>query len=545
NISNPFFAGDPFGGCSPDWASEPRYCLLHHPTDTYNFVYTDSETRGEFLGSRREEISEGERTSLYLCYASPLALSPGDGDDEPSDDDTDDDDADDDEEPFEDEDDDEEEEEHLAPADSSAMPFVDPVPSAGDTEAFETDDLSLAPYPRCVARDEAVTFISYTFAINFPITVQEEYRVRWGGEGGGVGYMDRVRGDVSESNAARVYFRRELRKMIEHSRRDVNDGQSCNLAFMVGMLFSIYFAASHLNGSEDVSKAANEVEVSLVSVSGMRESCGFRSVMSFMVECGGVKVRTRMLVNSVGQKGSRGNIGNCQNSTNSKWRLLKEERQDPLIEAALGPVLADSHWVDALARRELLQLCEIQKVWILVVSAFWRRHIVGTKWGLDRNKKDRVRGVVVKKSKKRQVYVDVVSLWGLKEYLVCEFVALKIDRLQMSFAMGRVSLFLVLGDYKSKQKEDGVSFISQELDSEAFSQGEESWVMVDVHLSIGSLQFPAHLKSAVKRIFRKPTQKVTILEQILIGNPQQEVVNFLAGDLFLAMQKAENCGYFY
>ncbi|GKG66028.1 hypothetical protein Tco_0690928, partial [Tanacetum coccineum] len=54
----------------------------------------------------------------------------GDGDDEPSDDDTDDDDADDeDEEPF-----------HLASADSSVVPIVDPVPSAGDTEAFETDE---------------------------------------------------------------------------------------------------------------------------------------------------------------------------------------------------------------------------------------------------------------------------------------------------------------------------------------------------------------------------------------------------------------------
>ncbi|GKG53210.1 hypothetical protein Tco_0552478, partial [Tanacetum coccineum] len=81
----------------------------------------------------------------------------GDGDDEPSDDDTDDDDADDDdaddddaddddEEPFEDEEDDEEEEEHLASADSSAIPIVDPVPSTGDTEAFETDES--APTPR-------------------------------------------------------------------------------------------------------------------------------------------------------------------------------------------------------------------------------------------------------------------------------------------------------------------------------------------------------------------------------------------------------------
>ncbi|GKF42102.1 hypothetical protein Tco_0125444, partial [Tanacetum coccineum] len=69
----------------------------------------------------------------------------GDGDDEPSDDDSDDDTDDDDEEPFEDEDDDEEEE-HLAPADSSDIPIVDPVPSAGDTKAFETDES--APTPR-------------------------------------------------------------------------------------------------------------------------------------------------------------------------------------------------------------------------------------------------------------------------------------------------------------------------------------------------------------------------------------------------------------
>ncbi|GKE80481.1 hypothetical protein Tco_1550481, partial [Tanacetum coccineum] len=61
-------------------------------------------------------------------------------------DDDDDDTDDEDEEPFEDEDDDEEEEEHLALADSSVVPVVDPVPSAGDTEAFETDES--APTPR-------------------------------------------------------------------------------------------------------------------------------------------------------------------------------------------------------------------------------------------------------------------------------------------------------------------------------------------------------------------------------------------------------------
>ncbi|GKE44550.1 hypothetical protein Tco_1471834, partial [Tanacetum coccineum] len=58
--------------------------------------------------------------------------------DEPDDDDEDEED----EEPTEDE----EEEEHLALADSFVVPVVDHVPSAGDTEAFETDES--APTPR-------------------------------------------------------------------------------------------------------------------------------------------------------------------------------------------------------------------------------------------------------------------------------------------------------------------------------------------------------------------------------------------------------------
>ncbi|GJU48822.1 putative reverse transcriptase domain-containing protein [Tanacetum coccineum] len=40
-----------------------------------------------------------------------------------------------------------EEGEHLAPADSPVMPIVDPVPSAGDTEAFETDESAPTPRP--------------------------------------------------------------------------------------------------------------------------------------------------------------------------------------------------------------------------------------------------------------------------------------------------------------------------------------------------------------------------------------------------------------
>ncbi|GJY54961.1 hypothetical protein Tco_0446625 [Tanacetum coccineum] len=76
-------------------------------------------------------------------HADYLADGGGD-DDEPSNDDDDDTD-DEDEEPFED--DDEDEEEHLAPANSSAIPVVDPIPSAGDTKAFETDEATPTPIP--------------------------------------------------------------------------------------------------------------------------------------------------------------------------------------------------------------------------------------------------------------------------------------------------------------------------------------------------------------------------------------------------------------
>ncbi|GJZ74358.1 hypothetical protein Tco_0638504 [Tanacetum coccineum] len=94
-------------------------------------------SQGYVLDLIHEEDPEEDSEEEHADYPA----DGGDGDDEPSGDDTGDDDTDDDEdEPFEDEEDDEEEKEHLAPADSSAIPVVDPVPSAGDTEVFETDE---------------------------------------------------------------------------------------------------------------------------------------------------------------------------------------------------------------------------------------------------------------------------------------------------------------------------------------------------------------------------------------------------------------------
>ncbi|GKE14521.1 hypothetical protein Tco_1422098 [Tanacetum coccineum] len=45
------------------------------------------------------------------------------------------------------EEDEDEEEEHLAPADSATLPTIDPVPSAEDTKAFETDEAHISVRP--------------------------------------------------------------------------------------------------------------------------------------------------------------------------------------------------------------------------------------------------------------------------------------------------------------------------------------------------------------------------------------------------------------
>ncbi|GJU84903.1 hypothetical protein Tco_1292449 [Tanacetum coccineum] len=153
---------------SPDYVPGPE-----HPPSPVEVPYVPEPEYPEYLVPSDAEAPLEDQP--LPADASPTALSPGyvadsdpdedpeedpeedhadypadggDGDDEPSDDDDDDDDTDDeDEEPFEDEDDDEEEEEHLAPADSSAIPIVDPVPSAGDTEAFKTDETAPTPVP--------------------------------------------------------------------------------------------------------------------------------------------------------------------------------------------------------------------------------------------------------------------------------------------------------------------------------------------------------------------------------------------------------------
>ncbi|GJV91575.1 reverse transcriptase domain-containing protein [Tanacetum coccineum] len=150
---------------SPDYVPGPE-----HPPSPVEVPYVPKPEYLRYLVPFDEEAPMEDQS--LPTDASPTALSPGyvadsdpdedpkedhadypsnEGDDngEPCDNEEDDDDTDDeDEEVFDDEEafEDYEKEEHLAPADSSTVPAIDPVPLVKDTEAFKTDES--APPPR-------------------------------------------------------------------------------------------------------------------------------------------------------------------------------------------------------------------------------------------------------------------------------------------------------------------------------------------------------------------------------------------------------------
>ncbi|GKA36276.1 hypothetical protein Tco_0722767 [Tanacetum coccineum] len=148
---------------SPDYVPGPE-----HPPSPVEVPYIPEPEYPEYLVPSDNEAPMEDQP--LPANALPVALSPGyvadsdpeedseedhagypanrrDDNDEPSHDDDDDDTWNKDEEPFEDEEDDEEEEEHLAPVDSSAIPITDPVPSAEDTEALETNEAAPTHVP--------------------------------------------------------------------------------------------------------------------------------------------------------------------------------------------------------------------------------------------------------------------------------------------------------------------------------------------------------------------------------------------------------------
>ncbi|GKC66961.1 hypothetical protein Tco_1099559 [Tanacetum coccineum] len=135
--------------------------VMSSSTVTYMSISSDSDLPP--WGFHLMDPDEFEAPYLYLL-TSPTALSPGyvaDSDplkEDPEEDLEEDltdypvDEGDDEEEEEEsseddDDDDDDEEEEHLAPTNSVALPTIDPVPSAEETEPFETDESTTTPPP--------------------------------------------------------------------------------------------------------------------------------------------------------------------------------------------------------------------------------------------------------------------------------------------------------------------------------------------------------------------------------------------------------------
>ncbi|GJV18237.1 putative reverse transcriptase domain-containing protein [Tanacetum coccineum] len=144
--------GRPVAPPSPDYVSGPEHPPSpdyvpgpEHPRSPIEPLPIDASPTALSPGYVADSDSEVDLKEDPEEDHADYPADGGDDDDEPSDDDDHDTD-DEDEEPFKDEDDDKEEEEHLALADSSAVPVVDSVPSAGDTEAFKTDES--APTPR-------------------------------------------------------------------------------------------------------------------------------------------------------------------------------------------------------------------------------------------------------------------------------------------------------------------------------------------------------------------------------------------------------------
>ncbi|GJX87715.1 putative reverse transcriptase domain-containing protein [Tanacetum coccineum] len=130
---SPAYAPDPMelDEHVPVYVLKPEHPEYHVPSDDVIQMKKDSI---DYLNEPEDDDEDLEEDPEEDHTDYPADKE--DSDDEPSDDDDDDDDTDDeDEDPTEDE----EEEENLALANSSVVPVVDPVPSAGDTEAFETD----------------------------------------------------------------------------------------------------------------------------------------------------------------------------------------------------------------------------------------------------------------------------------------------------------------------------------------------------------------------------------------------------------------------
>ncbi|GJW64088.1 ribonuclease H-like domain-containing protein [Tanacetum coccineum] len=267
------------------------------------------------------------------------------------------------------------------------------------------------------------------------------------------------------------------------------------------------------------------------------------------------------------------------------WRSKSEFKQEKISEA-----LEDESWVDAM-QEELLQF-KIQKVWILVDLPYGKKAI-GTKW-VYRNKKDE-RGVVVRNKARLvaqghrqeegidydEVFAPVARIEAIRIFLAFAsymgFIVYQMD-VKSAFLYGKIdeevyvsqplgfidpkypkkvykvvkalyglhqaprawyatlSTFLLKNGYRrGGTMIDSFQYWCDEFENLMKSRFQMS--------SMRELTFFLGLQVKQKEdecphLTWKPTQIVTMLEQILTGNPQQEVVNFLAGDLFLGNAKS-------
>ncbi|GKC77040.1 putative ribonuclease H-like domain-containing protein [Tanacetum coccineum] len=221
--------------------------------------------------------------------------------------------------------------------------------------------------------------------------------------------------------------------------------------------------------------------------------------------------------------------------------------------------LTDPSWIEAM-QDELLQF-RLQKVWILV-DLPKGKHAIGTKW-VYRNKKNE-RGIVVR-NKARLVtqgytqekgidYDEVFAPVARIEAIRAWYETLSTYLLENRFRRGTIDKTLFIKKDKGlqvKQKDDGI-FISQDMymadilkkfdfvtvnivstpieTNKALLKDEEA-KDVDVHLyrsMIGSLMYLTASRPDIMFAFLCLCKIMIMLELVLIGNPQQEVVNFLA-----------------
>ncbi|GJS14455.1 putative ribonuclease H-like domain-containing protein [Tanacetum coccineum] len=167
----------------------------------------------------------------------------------------------------------------------------------------------------------------------------------------------------------------------------------------------------------------------------------------------------------------------------------------------------------------------------------------------------------------QKVYKVVKALYGLHQAPRAWYATLSTFLLKNGYRRGTIDKTLFL----KKDKHD-IILVQVYVDDIIFGSTKKSWcdefeayekedgifISQDKYVAEILKKFDfANVKTASTPIeTQKPLVKdeeassghskiVTMLEQILTGNPQQEVVNFLAETHFLAMQKADHYGYFY